>query len=246
MGEQAIAAIGAPADRRQAQSLDAMEQTFAQGQVVDRGRGGAAHAHMHMIGIVEIRPETGMRLQRLAIGQIDGVSGNVVDRRAARRRHRRGGGGRAAKRIEQTAVGRGIGQLRPLALLGVTILGVATLTCAEELFEEVARIVLRKRGRLSLFADGDARRLFSRRRVFETARGAESSATRGWTVSSDGVRAEPGRPVQLPRPAVGGPAAASARRSLVPPLAAARQPRRLAARRLVAESSIGSTITKRG
>ena len=52
-------------------------------EIVDVRRRRPAHAHFDVTRVVQLVAQPGMRLEPLAVRQIDGVRGDVVDRRAA-------------------------------------------------------------------------------------------------------------------------------------------------------------------
>ena len=81
VGEQALAAVDhlVAADRRQPDRGDAVEQTFAQLQVVDVRRGDAFHLDVGRARIVELGAEAGMRLELGSVRHVHDLGADVVD-----------------------------------------------------------------------------------------------------------------------------------------------------------------------
>ncbi|SOR31515.1 protein of unknown function [Methylorubrum extorquens] len=81
VGEDAVAPVdgGRATDRIEADRSHPMEQRLALPQVVDPGRGGAAHPDMNVVRVVLGDAEAGMGFQHLAAWQRHGGGADVVD-----------------------------------------------------------------------------------------------------------------------------------------------------------------------
>src|SRR5262249_8311616 len=91
MGEDAVAAEHLTLVQwNETKGLHAVEQRPTRHEVIDVGRRRSPISDIHIARVVEPLAKSRVRFELVAVGQIDGVGGDVIDRRTFRRRRNRG------------------------------------------------------------------------------------------------------------------------------------------------------------